>query len=55
MASIGQTLAGPRFHETDEVRLATCFSRMLLTSFSCSGLINSVHTWMASNHSCVDW
>lgn len=55
MASIGQTLAGPRFHETDEVRATTCSMKKLLTSLSCSGLINSVHTSMASNHSCEVW
>jgi len=54
MASIGQTLTGPRFHETDEVRYKAYLSRRVLTSYSCSGLIDNVLIWMVSNHSCVD-
>jgi hypothetical protein len=34
MASIGQSIAGPRFHETDEV----CYASLLLLLFFSDGI-----------------
>jgi hypothetical protein len=56
MASIGQTIAGPRFYETDEVwsRLFHCNSIILLTRL-CSGSTDRKDIWTVLSLSSVGW
>jgi len=52
MASIGHSIVGPRFYETDEVFLSVpCVLLLRLTGDSISGSTNKRSTWTASSPS----
>lgn len=54
MASLGQSLAGPRFYEMDEVR-AVAIPRLRLLISLRSGSTGRKPTLTASRRSCADW